>query len=799
MKSLNLKIALRSLVHYRLYSSINIIGLAISLSCVIIISRYVYNELSVEKFNSKLDRIYIYATENSTSPGEIRFSGIYNPYHEPAFRDLTEHPGVERHSQIMKLADNDISIDNQLYNADILVIDTNFMKIFDYPVIGAANIVRPEDVLISEEFAKKIFGKKNPLGEKILYIGTNKELTVTGIIRKLSTKNIISFDIIVSSELTDRWDRIPYSLILLYPNVNYKDINKQYGEFMEMSHWFYSIRHQLFPYKDVYFNKEIRDHSNFKHGNYMYLLILSIVGGLLLLIGIINYINIYTVVILRRNREFGMKKVFGAEGYRIFIQLFSENMILIAISLIIAFGLSELFSPFVTRYFELEQVLNIKFDLLLAIIILLILPLITSILPFIRYQYASPIKSLNAVGIGGKSLFSRKFFLCFQYFITLVMIVVSLFFVKQLNYMLDQDLGYRTKNIIKVPFDKYINYYMISIDERKSVYEKSVKIRSELKQKMDASPLFEYWTNGESPNKCNHDFDFRVPGGEMLPTNLIGANDKWLKLFEIPLINGRSWDDEKDHLHNYIMLAGESTLKQYGITDYHEAELEACRRIWWSHEQDESQNPSYRIVGVVKDFYIAHLSKKQNPITIYFINGQYFEPVIASFHPQNKKAVIEFMKNLHDELIGGEFNYSFVEDEVAEMYKEDKKVAAIYSVFTGIAILISILGLFGLSLFDMQQRRKEIAIRKVNGASTYQIILLLMKKYFILLGIAFVFSVPIALFAIQKYLENFALKAPISWWLFFVAIIITATVSAMTLIYQTYKASNENPAFVIRS
>jgi ABC-type antimicrobial peptide transport system permease subunit len=729
------------------------------------------------------------------------FSGIDNPNNETTFRNLTEHPGVERHSLIIKLDDNDVSVDNRLYNADILVVDTNFMQIIDYPVTGAANIVRPEDVFISETFAKKIFGTKNPLGEKILY-AASKELTVTGIIRKPTTKSIISFDIIISHELS-KWSRMPQSLVLLYPNVDYKDINKQYDEFIERQGWDSSTRYQLFPYKDVYFDKEIDDYSGFKHGNYMYLLILSIVGGLLLLIGLINYINIYTVVILRRNREFGMKKVFGAEGFKIFIQLFSENLILIAFSLTIAFGLTGLFSPVVTRFFELELILNTGFDFLLAIILLLALPLITSILPFIRYQYASPIRSLNAVGIGGKSLFSRKFFLCFQYFITLVMIVVSLFFVKQLNFMLNHDLGYRVKNIIKVPFSKDDHTLTRSLEALNANYEKRRQIAGELKQKLDASPLIEQWTNGRSPNEYRTlTFDFKVPDGELKTTVLIGVDDKWLKLFEIQLIDGRSWDDDKDDLHNYIMIAGESILKQYGITDYREAELIPFRRIWYSSPEhgDMSQNPPYRIVGIVKDFYTAHLSEKQNPVVIYFSKGfRRDDRVIASFHPENRRAVIEFMKNLHDELIGGEFNYSFVEDEVAAIYKEDKKVAVIYSVFTGIAILVSILGLFGLSLFDMQQRRKEIAIRKVNGATICEIILLLMKKYFVLLTIAFVVSAPVALFAIQKYLENFALKAPISWWLFPIALTVTTAVSALTLIYQTYKAGNENPAKVVKS
>jgi ABC-type antimicrobial peptide transport system permease subunit len=459
-----------------------------------------------------------------------------------------------------------------------------------------------------------------------------------------------------------------------------------------------------------------------------------------------------------------MKKVFGAEGYKIFFQLHTENQILTVCSLILAFGMAELFSPFVTRFFEIEQILNTKFDLLLAIVLLLALPVITSILPFIRYHYSSPIRSLNAVGIGGKSLFSRKFFLCFQYFITLVMIVVSLFFVKQLNFMLNKDLGYRTKNIIKVPFSKINTVMTISREEGRAMSEKKAKIGVELKQKLDACPLFEHWTIGRSPNEDPTTYEFKVPNGEWQTTVLVDADEKWLKLFDIKLLDGRLWDNEKDTDYDYSMIVGESTLKQFGITDFREVELEPDRRIWYSFSKgDMSQNPPYRIVGVIKDFYTINFTQKQQqyPVTMIFRSGYTFgaDPVIASYHPENKKAVISFMKKLHDELIGGEFNYTFVEDEVAEMYKEDKKIAVIYSVFTGIAILISILGLFSLSLFDMQQRRKEIAIRKVNGATTMILIRLLLKKYFVLLGIAFVVSVPVALFAILKYLENFVFNS----------------------------------------
>jgi hypothetical protein len=282
---------------------------------------------------------------------------------------------------------------------------------------------------------------------------------------------------------------------------------------------------------------------------------------------------------------------------------------------------------------------------------------------------------------------------------------------------------------------------------------------------------------------------------------LISTDETWFKLFDVQLLDGRLWDNKIDNLFIYDIIVSESTLKQFGITDWRSAGMQPYRRIWWMSGKDEEMktNPPLRIVGVVKDFNLEHLSRQLAPVVCYFNAASRYEPLVASFAPENRQEVIELMNNLHDELVGGEFTYSFIEDEVAAMYKDDKKVAVICTVFTGIAILISMMGLFGISLFDIRQRRKEIAIRKVNGAQIIDIVRLLTKKYFVLLGVAFAASIPVALFAIYKYLENFAYKASISWWLFAVALGVTVAISLCTLLYQTYRAGSENPADVIKS
>jgi ABC-type antimicrobial peptide transport system permease subunit len=751
--------------------------------------------------------MYLSTGEASVIQGEVRFEGISNPNNETSFVDLSADPAVEKHSQFYKFDNSEVSLDEHKYGADVLVADTLFLQITDFPILsGTKNFTRPEDVFITEAFAKKIFGKENPVGKTLDYPAINKQMTIAGVIGKPVNKSIISFDLLLSSQITHSWAKMPQSLILLHPNVDYRAINSKYSEFMDMSRWKYSIRYQLIPYKKVYFEDRIVDYVGYAHSKFIYVVILSGVGFLLLLIGTLNYINIYTIVALRRSKEFGMKKVFGAEGYKVFLQLVLENLSVIVLSLGIAFWLAGALNTFVTNAFGFEQFPNLRFDILLALVLTLALPAVTSITPLLRYRYLTPIKSLKSVSGGNKSLLSRQMFLAFQFFITMTLIAVSLLFVRQLDYMLGADLGYRTHNIIEVPFFKANEDVSFAVTtsrgERKNKEKRKEQIVDELTQKLNASPLVHRWIRGDRPIlKSSSGFDFKTPDGEFKSCTLIGADENWLNFFEVQLLEGRSWDNDTDNTFTYNLIVGESTLKQFGITDYREATLEPARRLWYVSGRDEEMktNPPYRIVGVINDLYVTHLSQKQPPLAMYFGRGGGDDPVFISFAPENKAAVLEFVKNLHEELIGGEFSYSFIEDELKAIYREDEKIARIYSVFTVIAIFISILGLFGISLFDIRQRRKEIAIRKINGASTKDIMLMLVKKYLALLGVSFALSVPVAWYAIDRYLENFAFRTQVSWWLFAVALALTAAVSLITLIYQVYTASNKNPTETVNS
>ena len=793
------KLAIRSILSFRTYSGINVLGMALSLACVITIFRYVYGELTVDRFNKKIDRIFVTTNERSNNPGAVNFSGIENRNRETTFVDMREHPGVEHSSQFIWFEHDEIDVEDRKYNATVLVADSNFMKLFDYPVIsGIHKLSEPNSALITQRFAQKLFGNETPVG-KTLRHSSGEFVTISGVIGQTPAKSTLAFDMIVSFHLVNpnMWGKVSQTFVLLYHKTDYQMINKQYADFFDMPRWGYQIRYQLFPLSEVYFDKSIGNYI-FKKGNYAYVNVLTAVGFLILLAGIINYINIFTVVILRRGREFGIKKVFGAEGYNIFMQLFVESLLMTGMAIMFALAIVNVANPLIINMLQFDQLFNLRFDMTLIFMLLLLLPVITTLYPFFRYNYRKPVTSLYNVDMIRRRGSLRRTLLSFQYVITMIMIIVSLFFVKQLQFMMNADPGYRTKDIIKVRFlNRQTNFASMG-----NKWENSRRIADEIKQEVNACPLFTNWAFGESPNEfLKRETLFKLPDGEFLPVHLHGCDEGWLRLFDIQLKEGRLWDDTKDVLQDYLLIVTESVLKLYGITDFNDALLQSSDRIWldFSKAEEMKINPPYRIVGVVKDFNYLHLSQKSDPIAFYYTQGDRFDWLMASIVPGRTQDAIDFLRNLHEETVGGEFSYSFVEDEVREMYAEDKKIATIYAVFTFIAIFVSVLGLFSMSLFDIQQRRKEIAIRKINGASFHDIVRLLLKKYFLTLGISVVIASPVALLAINRYLEDFAHKAPVSWWLFAVAAVLTTGISLLTLIVQTRKAANQNPAEVVKS
>lgn len=791
-----IQLAIRTLCRFKMYTVINVVGLALSLACVILIFHYVQCELTVDSYTPNKSRIGFLARYDESRP--ITPAIIGGPFSDS---------DIELFSDFIWFSKDMVTVKKEAVDAAVIVADSNFLRVMDFPMLyGHASSLSdsPQNAIISESFARLLFGRANPIGEKVLY-STGDPLTITGVIIDQGAKRSMHFDLIVSMQLQEDWaGSFPMNVALIKAGADFVTINKRHDGYEPSPQGPTMNRYQLLPLEDVYLNSSIDTYNEMLlQGNKSYLQQLSWVGALILLVGIFNFMSLYTLILLRRGREFGLKKIFGNNSFGLFVQLYIENLFLTTLSLLVCWFLLEICSGFIASALNSVQGSNLMYDWVLSLLLLFFLPLLAVIFPFLKYRYATPVHSLTKMYIGGKSTVSRNLYLGVQYTVTFVLIVISLFFVKQLNSMLHQEVGYTTDYIIRASFQIYDRKTPTSQEEFSASLDRRKRSYAQIEAQMNASPLFSAWAFTVAPHHYQLDrldengVRFRRPNQPdyqpiaALPTSIANFN-----LLGFRPIAGRLWNDSIDRQGDAKLILNRKAMELFGITNLDTAEIQPQNPVW-----PRKDTAPYQVVGVIEDFYCGHLSKPMYPIAYYLYNGPPSDeiPLLAQIVRGKKQEAIAFLDQLHRETVDGTFNYTFATDEVRDLYKADRQVAILYSAFALMAILISSLGLFALSLFDIQQRYREIALRKVNGAMTKDILPLLLRKYALLLGASFLIAIPLSYWGICIYLEDFAYRAPISGWLFALAGIVVSLISFATLIYQVNKAAKMNPAEVMKS
>ena len=799
-----IKQTIRTLSKFKLYFTINLLGLVLSLTSGMILLRYIHQEFTVDHYINDLDRIYLTISEFQGQPPQL--SGVVNRNNDPNFVNIID-ASVESYSSFKILIVEIIENDTR-HGVNAFAVDSTFPDLFSCQLkMGSMKFRSPNDAIITDKLAERLFGEDNPIGRTFTYAGTKDILTVTGVLKEPKTKKSISFDLLVPIDYKKQVTFSDFSIIKLFPRVDVKEFNNKYSEFVTPIGFFNTpSRLQLLSLKNFYFDDTIPGWGNgiFLKGNIKNIYLLSMILVLLFVIGFFNYSNLYTVLILNRAREFGVKKVYGANGNYVFGQIWMENLLLTIIALFIVWTIIELTGGFIESLFSIPVKSNLLFDIYISFFVLYIFPILVSLHPVIKYNQAPPIISLRSVNISGKSIVSRVSFLFFQYVITFFILVVSLFFMKQLHYMLNMDLGYRTNGIIRFSFQAQDRMPDYDSEEQITKRENAQDLQQVIQQKLNENVLIEKWARGDFRLSLTPSGSFRKENGEYKRAARAAWPDDYMDLFDFQLLEGRLWVSDIDNLFQYKMIINETAKKYFEIKDISNEFIQPERRLWahpFLDKEELNTNPPYEIVGVIKDFKTNHLSNANVPLIITFSNDDSpFSPYIVAFNQNNKKEVIKFLKDTYDELIGvGSFEYTFLEDEVAALYEEDKQVTTIFITFAIVAILISCLGLYGLSLFDIRQRYREIALRKINGASVKDVISLLLKKYTYILAISFLLATPVSYYAIVRYLEGFAHKAPVSWWLFVAAGVLVGAISYLTLYFQIKRAVRINPAVVLKS
>ena len=785
-----LKYSWRFLMRSKSYTIINLLGLACSLACSIILMRYIHRELTVD--THCIDREHVYAICTNTE-GNRGLSGLKQYNYDTISID---NRFVEAMATYIPLEKDYVISGTNRIPARCLVTDSVFFQLFHYPIVqGKISLTTPQSALLTEKYARKIFGNENPIG-KVLRYSNGKDITVEGIVGEPECKTTINFDIILSSKLSQHWERMNTELYRFLPGTDINAINKTGSVPRYINNPEYDTRTHTFSLisvKDIYWDGSLTDRepAMFLSGNRSHLIILSGVCLLLLLTGILNFINLYLVTLLRRGKEYGLKKVFGVCGRTLFANIWIENTLLVLSALLVSWLIIEIMSAPTEYLFDIHFSYT-AFDGWLSASILLLLPVITSIYPYIKYNYTSPILSIRSIGVQSHSKHFRMFFLGAQYIISFLLVVLSLYFNRQLGMLLNTDPGFRTKNIMNV------NLVYESKDFSSYTYENMQQRRQRVMQldnELNACPFIElYEPSYENILTPTFGTNYLNNKGEKVFLNIHYVTPAFFKLYDIKVIEGEIPDINKEDRRT-VFVVNKAALKALGYTSINGA------GVIEENQKKANTNASLQpIIAVVEDYFEGHLTSGIKP-TIYPVGARFSGDLYQiAYTPGKKKEVIDFLRNLEYKVYGSEdFEYTFLEDDIKAMYAQDRQTATIYSIFAGIAIIISSLGLLGISLFDIRQRYREIAIRKVNGASAKDLYRLLFRKYITVLIIAFVIAIPLAYYLINTYTQDFAVRAPVSIDIFIISLLLVIIISLGTLAYQIQRATHINPTQIMKT
>ena len=785
-----LKYAIRFLTRSKSYTLINLLGLAFSLACCIILIRYIHRELTVDTHCVDRDRTVVAVWDREST----RYIANLKQVDHFLDKETIRKDDILQKCSFISRSKENLIYNEQSFATDVFIADSTFFHFFDYPMVaGEARLTAPDDVILTRQFAEKMFGKENPIGKSLTFY--NKVVTVRGVIDELPYKSSLKLDALVSIHLLKDWGQLICEFIHLSDRVDLETINAECNVYQKGAQA--EERYELITLREAYERTNPFRNELFLHTNMTYIYLLSGIALLLFLVGILNFVNIYMVLMMTRSKEYGIKKVFGLQGFPLFVQIWLENLLLIIPALLVAWLLIEITQVPVNQLFQ-EPIGYTWFDLYLSLGFVFGMPVLTAIYPYIRYNYRTAITSMRSIGSNRQSVRVRMAFLFVQYILTIGIIVVSLYFVKHLNFLQSTPPGFRTENILVANLQheqKYYGRYNSTKEEMQAIFSRQAK----LKQKLEECPYIEEYMFSvkilnNSPSLVLND------KGEQVECITYYTTDKLFSLFEIPITEGTI--RKANDFFDFRVVLNRAAMKAFGYTQLDEAFIRWEEPQWVFRMEGKTIEGGVQLMpvtAVVEDFYAGHLTEGIHPMVFIINTGHNNGPVTMKVHRGQETALLNYLKETEKEIYNSEdFQYTWLKDEVLKLYEDDHQVTIIYSVFAIIAIAVSCLGLFGISLFDIRQRYREIAIRKAHGAGMKDLYQLLFQKYLLILGASFVVAVPLAYYLIHQYTANFVVKAPIGIGIFVIALLLVALISMGTLWWQIRKAANIDPATVMK-
>jgi len=781
------KTAWRNLLQNKTFSLINIFGLALGMTCSLVIMLWLSDEMKKDKFHQNGKRLYR-VMENQFYSGNVStFDATPGILAENIVKDI---PEIQMASQMLWEEEPLFTVDNTYDKEKGRYVEKDFLRMFSFKLTKGdpvTALARPDAVVISKKLADKYFKGLDPVG-KMIRIDNTDNVMVTGVLDEIPKSSSLTFDFLMSFEqwrkkndwAKDWGNNGPRCYVMLAPNTSVDKVNAKIKNYIKTKNKESNVNLFLQNYGESYLYS---DWENGKQngGRIEYVKIFSIVGIIILIIACINFMNLATARSLRRAREIGVRKVVGAGKRQLIGQFIGESLFVsflaICISLVIVMLLLPSFNTLTEKHLSLD--FTDPSFLLLLLGLVLVTGIISGSYPALFMSSLKPIIVLKGLlKFKPGATYFRKALVVFQFALSIILILGMIVIYRQIDFIHNKNLGFAKEDLLYMPLEGELQ-----------------KTYPTFKEQLLKQPGIKYVSSAQSnPLEVGSSTSgVRWPGKDTTKLILFSSNPityDYIKTMGIQLVEGRDFSTEYG-LDTMNYLVNEAAAKKIGYKDPVGKEL----TMWGDKGM---------IVGLMKDYHHNSLHVPIEPLILRLHKmswgGNYWGNVIVRTEKGKTKQAIASMEKLYKQFNPGfPFKYYFTDDEIANRYKAEYTVSKLSRYFAFLAIFISCLGLFGLVTFTAEQKTKEIGIRKVLGASVTGIVGMLSKDFLTLVVIAAVIAFPVAWLAMHRWLNDFAYRVNIGWWVFVMAGVIALLIALLTISFQSIKAAIANPVKSLRT
>ena len=808
------KIALRNLWRNKTYSFINISGLSLGLVCFLLIALYVFDELTYDRFHKKAGQIYRVIDEKTSPEGkESKIAAVAYKIADRAPADIPEVKMAARFTAFGRTNISDPVSTNTIHEL-FVTANSDFLNVFDFELLEgnrATALTAPRSVILTEETAKRIYGVSSVVGRSLKAEVDTLPFIITGILKNFPSNSHVSFNLIFSeSSMTSQrykdfvnrdWTSNTFTTYLvLDKNADVAKATQKLNQMVAANHTNENTGKSILnlqPLPSIHFHSAGIEGDNTRaerKGNLTYIYVFSIVAIFVLLIACINYMNLTTARFAGRGKEIAVRKVTGAMRGNLIRQFLSEALFVALIALILALGITKLlltsFNSFVEKQLDLGLTTDTRIWLGILITVLVV-GLFAGAYPALFQSRLKPLLLLkNKIQQSKGQLSLRKGLVVFQFFLSIIMVVATIVVFLQMKYVNTANMGFNKEQLV-----------IVDINSR-AVRQGAETIKTEYTKIAGVTSVS---ATSRVPGEWKVITKVKAkPQGSVAASDdmyFFTADDQFLKTFEIGLLKGRNLSAANPGDSSAILI-NETAASMLGINEPSEQMIEIPSSDYDGNIYNLDEPFRARVVGITKDFNFRSLREKIAPAII----GYQKNPVdridyyAARLTTDNAKQILEQMETILHKIDPGHlFEYHFLDKQWDIFYRDDKKRETIFLAIAVMTILIACLGLFGLATYAAEQRVREIGIRKVLGASVSGLVTLLSKEFIKLVLIASLLAIPVSWWMMNNWLNDFAYRTKIYWWVFVVAGALALLVALSTVGLKALKAAVTNPVKSLRS